>query len=360
MTAKIPEIKARLSLRGVIEWVLQAIPRPKKMSYTASTGDKYEVDLFGEPAAEVKSKESSSTRTNDLPRYVHQVKDDLEAILNKVDLNLWFMVDRLDEVFPRRSDMETWALRGLLRTLRIFESQRIRLKLFLRDDIFEQITNAAQGFPALTHVTARMADKLSWSEDQILAVVVKRLFACDALCEHLGINRERLAASRAYQEEAFYKVFPPTVHPGTRRSKTLRWIYNHTMDGRGVVTPRDVIFLLTRARQRQQDEYDADQTGTMDWVIGANAIQYGLAELSRSKKENLLKAEFPHFWPHIEKLVKGKSEYSESALHERLGKGAEKVVGDLLGIGVLSETSGHGSRYYRIVAQRSKSTFSCA
>ncbi len=159
---------------------------------------------------------------NDLPRYVGQVKDDLEAILNKVDVNIWFMVDRLDEIFPRRSDMETKALRGLLRSLRIFESPRIRLKLFLRDDIFEQITNSVQGFPALTHVTARMADKLSWSVDQILTVVVTRLFACDALRNYLQIDRERLAANRAYQEEAFYLVFPPTVHSGPNQSRTLR------------------------------------------------------------------------------------------------------------------------------------------
>lgn len=347
VAAKIPEVKSRMSLREVIEWVLQAIPRPKKVSYTASTGDRYEVDLFGEPR-EKKAAGLGGTGTNDLPRYVHQVKDDLETILDKVDVYLWFMVDRLDEIFPRRSDMETKALRGLLRTLRIFESPRIRLKLFLRDDIFEQITKTAQGFPALTHVTARMADKLSWSEDQILTVVVKRLFACDALCEYLAINREALAASRRNQEEAFYKVFPTTVHSGPRQSKTLRWLYNHTMDGRGVVTPRDVIFLLTRARQRQQDEYDADQAGTTDWVIGANAIQYGLAELSRSKKENLLRAEFPHFWPHIEKLVKGKSEYSERALHGLLGMDAARIVEDLRGIGVLSEISGHGARYYKI------------
>jgi hypothetical protein len=345
--AKIPEIKARMSLRGVIEWVLHAIPRPKKLSYTASTGDKYEVDLFGEPLEE-KTKGSGHEGTSDLPRFVHQVKDDLETILNRVDVYLWFMVDRLDEIFPRRSDMETKALRGLLRTLRIFESPRIRLKLFLRDDIFEQITSAAQGFAALTHVTARMADKLSWSEDQILTVVVKRLFACDGLREYLRIDRDRLAASRAYQEEAFYRVFPPTVHSGPNQSKTLRWIYNHTMDGCGVVTPRDVIFLLTRARQRQQDEYDGDPAGTTDWGIGANAIQYGLAELSHRKKKNLLKAEFPHFWPHIEKLVKGKSEYSERALRDLLGKGADRIIGDLLGIGVLSEISGHGAPYYRI------------
>ena len=66
----------------------------------------------------------------------------------KSDLYLWLMVDRLDELFARRSDTETRALRGLLRTLTLFRSDRIRVKVFLRDDILEQIV-AGQGFTAL-------------------------------------------------------------------------------------------------------------------------------------------------------------------------------------------------------------------
>jgi hypothetical protein len=177
------------------------------------------------------------------------------------------MVDRLDEIFPRRSETETRALRGLLRTLKIFTSDVIRVKLFLRDDILEQVTAGGEGFTALTHVTARQADSLRWSEDQILTLIINRLSASDELCRFVGLDIDQLKASRDYRKDAFHKVFPPTVHSGSNQSATLRWVYTHTRDGRGVVTPRDVIDLLARAKQHQQDECDADANGSTEYII---------------------------------------------------------------------------------------------
>ena len=96
----------------------------------------------------------------------------MEDVLKASQLSLWLMVDRLDEIFPRRSDVEKMALRGLLRTLRFFTSANIRVKVFLRDDMLEQVVRTDQGFTALTHVTVRQADTLRWTQDQILAMVV--------------------------------------------------------------------------------------------------------------------------------------------------------------------------------------------
>ena len=61
------------------------------------------------------------------------------------------------------------------------------------------------------------------------------------------------------------------------------------------MTPRDVLDLLIRAKQRQQDTYAADPDGESDYIIGTNAIQYGFEELSERKRETYLQAEFPHF-----------------------------------------------------------------
>ena len=168
--------------------------------------------------------------------------------------------------------------------------------MFLRDDILEQLTADAEGFTALTHVTARQSDTIQWSEDQILTLIVKRLFAAQALGQLLGVDSDNLAASREYREEAFYRVFPKTIYKPPNQSSTLRWIYSHTKDGRGALTPRDVIDLLAKAIQRQQDEYEADPTGRSEVVIGSSAIRYGLAELSKRKRDTLLRAELPHLW----------------------------------------------------------------
>ncbi len=136
-----------------------------------------------------------------------------------------------------------------------FASSSIRVMIFLRDDMLEQVVRSAEGFTALTHVTARQADTLRWTEDQILAMVVKRFFANQEFADYLEISRDRTEANASYRKSAFGKIFPPTVFRGSRQSPTIRWICNRCADGRGVVTPRDILDLSIRAKQRQQDLY---------------------------------------------------------------------------------------------------------
>jgi len=332
--AGIPEITARKSLRDVLDWVLNALQRLRpKVAYVYPEGGKVELTLFGDLPADAAT--TPPTGDPHLPRYVGGIKAALEAVLTRADLSLWLMVDRLDEIFPRRSALETKALRGLLRTLDIFESKQIRVKVFLRDDILDQVTTGGQGFTALTHVMARGAATLKWSPDDILMLILKRLFASNKLCVFLGVERDRLSASQDYRLEAFYKVFPNTVYSPPAQSRTLKWIYSHTKDGRGVVTPRDVIDLLTHAKQHQQDEFQQDPIGTTDSLIGSAAIRYGLAELSKIKRDKVLKAELPHLWPDIAKFMGGKTEYSVGALRKLLGPSSGTTINDLVSIGLL-------------------------
>ncbi|MFI5258850.1 MAG: P-loop ATPase, Sll1717 family [Candidatus Limnocylindrales bacterium] len=339
--AKIPDVEAPRSLRDVLEWVLNAVQRTKPhAAVTTPDGVKLELGLFGDSSSQMEQEEVAERQ---LPTYIGAVKETLEAILRKADLALWLMVDRLDEIFPRRSAVETRALRGLLRTLRVFESHQIRVKVFLRDDILDQVTSGTEGFTALTHVTARQAATLSWTEDTILTLVVKRLFTSRALCELVEVEPTRLGASRDYRAESFYRVFPKTVYSPPNQSDTLRWIYSHTIDGRGVVTPRDVIDLLTAAKQRQQDEFREDPLGESTWVIGSGAIRHGLAEMSKLKRDKVLRAELPHLWPYIEKFIGGKTEYSERAILQLLGPRSQATLADLVNIGLLSHSGPRGS-----------------
>lgn len=337
--ARIPEIEAKRSLRNILEWTLQVLRSWKpKMKYTPPDGTgEWELDLFGSKRSEQKEvKDSSSER--DLPKYVNEIKETLEAVLHRSQLSLWLMIDRLDEVFPRRSDVERKALRGLLHAMRYFASSSIRVKVFLRDDMLDQVVRTPAGFTALTHITVRQADTLRWNLDQILTMLTKRIFANDQLAQYLRINKERINASATYRLECFNLVFPPTVHRGTRQSPTLKWIYNRCADGRAVVTPRDVLDLLIRAKQRQQDLCAGDADGTSDSIIGSTAIQYGFQELSKRKRQTYLEAEFPHLWKHIEKFVGGKTEYDERALGNLLGKDWRPIADDLVAIGLFSKS----------------------
>ena len=333
--AHIPEIKAKKSLKDILAWALNVLKGWKpRLRYTLpQDAGEVSLDLFGKPIADKKADPNASAEP--VPQFIIDVKDRLEELLRRTNLSIWLMIDRLDEIFPRRTTLETLALRGLLRCLRLFSTDLIRVKIFLRDDMLDQLVATPEGFTALTHLTARQADTLRWSEDQILTMMVKRLFADPGMATYLKVNKERLNASQQYRSECFYRVFPKTVHSGEKQSATLHWLYTRTADGRGVVTPRDIIDLVTRAKQHQQDEFIATSAGGSPWLIGPKAMQHGLEELSRRKRDTFLKAEFPHLWPHIEKFEGGKTEYDSSSLQKLLGKNWEKPVADLVSIGVL-------------------------
>ena len=349
--AGIPEIQSEKSLLDVLGWALHALRswRPK-LKYKDPACGEFELDLFGSVGDFPPSKEGEVNNTNDsLPSYANDIKSALEEVLKSCDLSLWLMVDRLDEVFPRRSEVEKRALRGLLKAINYFRSPSIRVKVFLRDDMLEEIVSSGEGFTALTHVTARQSDTLRWGEEQIKTFVVKRFSANDALVKHLNLDKEKLNASATYRDECFYKIFPPTVHKGTNQSSTIRWIYNRCSDGKGVVTPRDVLDLLIRAKQRQQDICKADPDGDVGCIIGASALQYGFEELSKRKRDTYLSAEFPHLWQHIQKFSEGKTQYSESAIKKLLGSAKwQKVTDDLLSIGFLSKSVRRGKTSFDI------------
>ncbi len=337
-SAKIPEIKAKKSLREILEWALYILAswRPK-LTYKSPDGHgDLELDLFGKPLAQ-QSKAENHEQNSLLPLYVNDIKESLENILKKAKISLWLMIDRLDEIFPRRSELEKTALRGLLRTMRFFSSDTIRVKVFLRDDMLDQVVRSENGFTALTHITVRQADRLCWTENQILSMVVKRIFANKGMADYLDVNTERLDASAQYRFESFYKVFPPTVHRGAKQSSTLSWMYNRCSDGRDVVTPRDILDLLIRAKQKQHDECAANVEGISTCIIGSSALQYGLEELSKRKKQTYLQAEFPHLWKHIEKFIGGKTEYNERSIQKTLGKDWKTITDDLVSIGLFKK-----------------------
>jgi hypothetical protein len=338
VAARIPSFDDQKTFREVLDWALTTVQAwmPKRITVRSpENGPEFEVDLFG---AKVSEKDTSKTGADLLPVYVGRIKQCLEAILERAGLNLWFMVDRLDEIFPRRSDVETRALRGLLRVLRIFTSPAIRVKIFLRDDILEQIVEEKE-FIALTHVLGRKANPLKWTEDEILCLIVRRLFASKPLAQYLKVSPQRLSSVEEARE-AFYKVFAPAIYRGDRRRTTLGWIYSRAGDGRGVVTPRDVIDMIKNAVQHQQELLKGDPDGECDVLLTSAAIRAGFERMSKDKATNYIKAEFRHIAHHIERL-RGRAirnSYPQQMLQSMFAREPDgnRVIMNLVSMGILT------------------------
>ena len=105
---------------------------------------------------------------------------DLNAAMDEVDLTVWVVLDRLDEAFQGFPSVEIPVLRALLRTyLDLLAYPRIRLKLFVRNDLFRKVIQG--GFVNLTHVNARRIE-IVWEEEVSSEFVLSQSTGVGSLC----------------------------------------------------------------------------------------------------------------------------------------------------------------------------------
>lgn len=166
----------------------------------------------------------------------------LDRILGRWDTTAWIVLDRLDEAFQGQPVLETYALRALLRTYLDFnEFSRMRIKLFVRRDLFNRIT--VGGFVNLTHINAKKIE-ITWDEDDLWSLLYKRLIDSEEFINNLD-------ASPGDDKNIFYTVFPGQVDPGTRKPTTWTWMMGRIRDGNGVKPPRNLIDLVLKSLESQ-------------------------------------------------------------------------------------------------------------
>lgn len=327
--SRIPQIEQKSKLWDIVGLVLKVCTSLKLVQEVDPKTGAMTTTIQYSPALS-----SSGTGTSKTPIFLTEIHDSLLKILEKANLNVWVMLDRLDEVFARRAKVEKVALRALLQTTRSFITPRIRIKVFIRDDIIDHITEE-NGFTGLSHITARASDVLDWSVEDILYLITKRLFLNASISNYYSIDFKGIEKSEAYRKEAFYKIFPPQVETGEKQASTLDWIYSHCQDGKGVVTPRDVIDLLNFARSRQNELFTS-QPIEQEFLISSDAIKYGFTRLSERKLDVYLKAEFPHFRSELELLQGTKSEHNKRSLTKIFGgERVDNIIKNFCSIGIL-------------------------
>jgi hypothetical protein len=256
----------------------------------------------------------------------------LNNVLNEAGVTVWVTLDWLDEAFVGFPDVEVPALRALLRAyLDMLEFDRIRIKLFVRKDLFRKITQ--DGFVNLTHVNARRID-ITWDDDDLLNLVARRLAQSSQLRHTMGTDDGK---------EIFNLLFPKQVDPGTRRPPVWGWILARIRDGNGVKPPRNLIDLIKKALEEQSRREDmASREYVKDVpVIESESLRRALTKLSEMRVEDTLLAEAGVYSSMIAKFRDGKSEHSLSSLATLLRIDISDVrfsIKPLVDLGFLEET----------------------
>ena len=260
----------------------------------------------------------------------------LNAALSDADIDVWVVLDRLDEAFQGFPATETPALRALFRTyLDLLEFPKVKLKLFVRRDLFRKITHG--GFVNLTHVNARKVE-IVWEEEDLLNLLCSRIREAPTLLTDIG-------AQDASDQDLFNYIFPEKVDDAERKPTTWRWIMARIRDGNDVKPPRNLIDLVSKAREaqlRREDREGRDFVAGQD-LIEPDSIRRALSRLSAERVEDTLLAEAGEFSHVIEKFRDGKAEHNEQSIAKQLGISEAEVkaaVKPLVELGVLETVGG--------------------
>lgn len=256
----------------------------------------------------------------------------LNTCLNEIDYSVWLALDRLDEAFQGFPAVEIPALRALLRTyLDLLEFDRMRLKLFVRRDLFRKIIG--RGFVNLTHINARKKE-IVWDEADLLNLLARRVRDNTDFIAAIGSNG-------LTDEQLFYRLFPDKVDRADRKPTSWSWIMSRIRDGNDVKPPRNLIDLANLAREEQLRAESRAPTamnpGTP--LIQADSLRGAHERLSAQRVEDTLLAESAaDIAGLIERFRKSKSEHNLETLADVLGiKGDEltAAIKQLVEVGFL-------------------------
>lgn len=110
--------------------------------------------------------------------------------LESSDYSIWMLFDRLDVAFAETAELEANALRALFKAyLDLRGFGRIRLKIFLRSDIWRRITS--MGFREASHITSSV--KITWNDDALMNMIVKRIISSNELCSAFHVEKSSVA-----------------------------------------------------------------------------------------------------------------------------------------------------------------------
>jgi hypothetical protein len=264
-----------------------------------------------------------------------------ELLVESLRLNgvkLWIIIDRLDVAFVDSEELEINALKSLFKVyLDLAKFEDLKIKIFLRNDIWDNITN--DGFREASHITK--FQRISWNKEALLNVIIRRLLDNEKVVQVFNLDKNLILSNINEQEKLFYRFFPKQVDIGSKKPATLDWILSRTRDGKNINTPREIIQMLNYARLIEiqklengiNDLYD-------DVIISRQSLKDSLENVSKQRIEQTLYAEYPNLKKYIELLRNDKAEHNLDTLSVKWAieiKESQIIIKKLCDIGFFEE-----------------------
>ncbi|GAA4485409.1 P-loop ATPase, Sll1717 family [Gluconacetobacter asukensis] len=254
--------------------------------------------------------------------------------------SLWIVLDRLDVAFASKPGLEAAALRALFKFyLDTKRHKNISTKIFLRTDIWREITK--DGFREASHIERALI--INWSAEDLTNLVVRRALANNSICEYYKLNPSEVLEDFVTQENFLNSMFPDQVETGPNKPKTFGWILGRTKDAISSTAPRELIHFLSELRDVQINRLERGERQLSGGrLFEQSSFKEALPEVSKSRLEQTIFAEYPSLRPYIEALKEQKATQPLSNLKTLWNTDDAAtiiIVGQLEGIGFLEKLS---------------------
>jgi hypothetical protein len=235
-----------------------------------------------------------------------------DNMLGVFGMKFWIVLDRLDVAFAESPTLEANALRTLFRVYRDMAAlKNISLKIFLRDDIWARIT--ADGFREASHITKSIT--ITWDSRSLLNLVVRRALHNQAIRDFYKADPEVVLSSTSEQQRLFYRIFPAQVDLGPNKPSTLDWMLSRTTDSLGKSAPRELIHLLSAARDQQIKLLEMGSTEPPgEELFDRGALKAALPEVSKVRYEQTLCSEYSNLTPWLKAMEGEKTQQTPATL----------------------------------------------
>lgn len=266
----------------------------------------------------------------------------MSSLLRESGKSVWIVLDRLDEIVINNIFLENLTLKGLLLAYRdLSDLGNIKIKIFLRDDIYNRVTTIGQ-FPALTHIRSRATRPIKWSIEDLLNLVVTRLVQNKKIRSFINLDGQSIVSQR--RREIFYTIFPPLIDRGNA-AEGFKWIVDRITDGKDVATPRDLLSVIEKARVIQLEKMERDSVAPSEsFLFDEDSIRLAVKEVAKDNLETRIFAEYPDLRTPVLLLKGNKADHNSDTFKEILGDDYSKeLITRLESVGLIyrRERKGH-------------------
>lgn len=285
---------------------------------------------------------------------IDELVEELNEELSTQNIKFWILCDRLDTAFESLSitssgqELDKVALAALFKTYLDFKSiNNIKLKIFIRNDIWERIIEN-QVFSEASHIVKKV--NIEWDSQSLMNLIISRALSNDELSVKLSLNKDKILSDYSEQENLYYTLFPRQVDIGKNQSDTFNWINNRIKDGKGIIAPREMIHFYNEIIANQlKSEQNGTSKPESPNIFSRDPIKQSVGEVSKTRIEQTIYAEYPELKPFIVKLTDTKAEQKIFNLRKTWGvseEEAQKIVDHLVNIGFFEKVNTEG--YYKI------------